>query len=193
MNNKERVKIFEETLKISKEYFPHIDSRKYNNNIKIIWSENTVKSILEWGGNGRLCALNFADGYEMGGLVWQGVKTQEEDLCRSSNLYLALSAVSYPIDSSLVYSRDVVFFRDDNLELLKEPVICDVVSCPSLVKTSDIGETKRRMRMIIESAKINGAEMIILGKWGCGAFGNDWGVFKKLWDEVIEELGCAFV
>ena len=50
---------------------------------------DTVEAILN--NNVKTAALNFADAYTPGGLVLFGVKTQEEDLCRSSNLYESLT------------------------------------------------------------------------------------------------------
>ena len=178
------IEAFEDTMKVSKRFFGKVDSRKYNDKLDIVWSDNTVKNIIDNKGR-HVAALNFADGYELGGLVWKGVKTQEEYLCRSSNLYLALSAINYPIDGSLVYSKDIVFFRDDKLEWLDKPVRCDIISCPAPIST--IVDAERRMRMIVESAKVNGAVVLILSKWGCGAFGNDWDEYEKLWMKVLDD------
>lgn len=180
MNN-DRVKVFEKVLEISRKYFYKVNSVVYEEKqMEIIWSDDTVKTIFELPSERRIAVLNFADGYEPGGLVWQGVKTQEEDLCRASNLYLALEKIEYPIDGKCIYSKDVVFFRDNKL---RSPRKVDVISCPAPINSSL--DAERRMRMIIEAAKLNGAEILVLGKWGCGAFGNDWEEYKLLWEKVI--------
>lgn len=184
---------FKNTLKIGGRYFNRGYSYEFNRGClknnwghmpRIVWEyENTVEAILNT--EGRVAALNFADGYDVGGLVWQGEITQEECLCRSSDLYLRLEKMKYPIDGKLIYSRDVVFFRDSNLKWLPHPKLCDIISCPCLVCSCDDKELKMRMRMIVDSAVQERVGTLILGKWGCGAFGNDWEYMKKLWCEVL--------
>lgn len=128
-------------------------------------------------------------------MVWQGVKTQEEDLCRSSNLYEYLIKEEIPFYNNhrpggfkAMIHKDVTFFRDSNLQWLPPDKIkkCDIISCPAQIYPSTLElETKKRMRCILWLAA--DADVLVLGRWGCGAFGNDWEVFKKWWDEVIEE------
>lgn len=187
MKNSNRIEIFKKVLEISKKYFktPKSEIYDYNDRMEIIWSDDTVKTIFELSSEKRVAVLSFADGDTPGGLVWQGVKTQEEDLCRASNLYIALDTVEnlYPINGKLIYSKDVVFFRDDKL---RSPHKVDVISCPAPINSSL--DAERRMRMIIEAARLNGVEILVLGRWGCGAFGNDWKEYKKLWDKVIGTL-----
>ena len=64
------------------------DIGKNIDNINIMHTD-TVEAILN--SNVKTAALNFADAYTLGGLVLFGVKTQEKDLCRSSNLYESLT------------------------------------------------------------------------------------------------------
>lgn len=175
------VEIFEETLKISKKYFKVCDSKYYRvKKMNIIWSEDTVKSIFE--AEGRVAALNFADEKIPGGLVWQGAITQEECLCRCSNLYLYLikHKGDYYQDGGLVYSKNVVFFRDSNYNLCK-PKKCDIITCAALGNDVLI---KEKMKMVLAVARENGVDNLILGKWGCGAFGRDWEKMKKMWEEI---------
>ena len=70
------IKIFRGTLEISKKYFGVPKSNFYEDSrkIRILWSEDTVKSIFET--EGKIAALNFADDLEPGGLVWQGAATK---------------------------------------------------------------------------------------------------------------------
>lgn len=178
---------FKHTLKISKKFFKIPDSFYYkeNDKMKIVWSNNTVKSIFEL--KGKIAVLNFADDGIPGGLVWQGAKTQEECLCRCSNLYLSLikhEGDYYAEDGGLIYSKDVVFFKDDEYRIRK-PRMVDVISCAGL---GNRGQIMRKMRMIIESAELNGVDVLVLGKWGCGAFGGNWKEFRSMWIEVLEQM-----
>lgn len=179
------VKVFEDTLEISRKFFKKPSSVYYQEkDMKIVWSDNTVESIFKE--KGHIAALNFADDDEPGGLVWQGAQTQEECLCRCSNLYDALVGNEYYDNiGGLIYSKDVVFFRGSDYEL-REPRRCDIITCAAPVGIKE--ESKNlltKMQMIVGAARLNGADVLILGKWGCGAFGGDWEVYKACWEKVL--------
>lgn len=181
------IEIFRGTLGVSKKYFGVPKSNFYEDSrkIRILWSEDTVKSIFET--EGKIAALNFADDEEPGGLVWEGAVTQEECLCRCSNLYLSLIEHKndyYRREGGMIYSKDVVFFRGSDYKW-REPRKCDIITCAALGSNEDI---ERKMRMIVEIARLNGVEVLILGKWGCGAFGRDWNEMKRMWDKVLDEV-----
>lgn len=182
--------------------------------IDILFKQNTITTSFEdtiteiLSNTGYIAALNFADGYEPGGLVLDGYKTQEESLCRSSNLYKALTTEKcwneyynynkkdrrFSLGKSsdrIIYTRNVTFFRDTNLEWIdeRECRLCDVITCaaPYAGRASD-DEIKHRMKNIIKVANDNRVNTLILGCWGCGAFGNDWEHFSKLWWQVFSEI-----
>ena len=184
MSNEKNVEIFKKALMVGEKCFPPLDrSILYEEkDMKVIFSEDSVESVFNAREGIRIGVLNFADGYTPGGLVWQGACTQEEALCRASNLYLYLDEDKYPIDGKLLYSRDVVFYMGADGKL-RSPRKADVITCPAPICTSV--DAERRMRMIVDAARLNGVELLILGKWGCGAFGNDWGVYKELWGKVL--------
>ena len=81
-----------------------------------------------------------------------------------------------PIDERV---KDI---HKDSVKLLYNSIINSMKERE--VKATEL-ETKKRMRCILWLAA--DADVLVLGRWGCGAFGNDWEVFKKWWDEVIEE------
>ena len=65
--------------------------RKKNTNVLVIESDTVTTIINNSIDNGiKVAALNFADAIEPGGLVLQGARTQEEQICRCSNLYESL-------------------------------------------------------------------------------------------------------
>ena len=154
--------------------------------------------------------LNFADGYTPGGLVLNGATTQEESLCRSSNLYESLidpickeKYYDYNFNNKefkfgkssdrIIYTKNVTFFRQDDFYAAWDGEgftrQCDVITCPApMAGTATDDEIRRRMRNIINVADDNRINTLILGCWGCGAFGNSWEHFSELWFEVIRKL-----
>jgi len=47
------------------------------------------------------------------------------------------------------------------------------------------------MEGILKIAGDNGVQELILGNWGCGAFGNDRKTFLKLWNTAIKKTKCV--
>lgn len=195
------------TTVYTEEMLNNISIKKFNRECNVILrsDSNTVDEILESDNNEYIAALNFADGYTPGGLVLYGASTQEEDLCRSSNLYESLiekqcDTKYYTYNNKfkhgkcsdrIIYTRDVTFFRNSDLEWLNDMDIrtCDIITCPAPVNgTATDEEIRQRMSNILKVAIDNRVTKLILGCWGCGAFGNKWSDFSKLWLEVIDEL-----
>ena len=201
---KDRIKAFKDTLKVgySKEAILYTEEALHKDlpkgaKLNIMWSEDTVTSILECSkSEKKIAALNFADPFMPGGLVWQGAGTQEECLCRSSTLYRSLlplnqdfytyNMMKQSTTDRVIYSPDVLFFKDKDLNKV-EPCYCDVITCAAPYKAEGFLDDAimRRMRGILLTAILNDVDTLILGRWGCGAFGNDWDRFKDLWDTVI--------
>lgn len=137
---------------------------------------------------GRVGVLNFADALEPGGLVLQGEVTQEECLCRCSNLYECLiqdfcmkdyyiyneTAPMHVYSDRVIYSRDVLVFKDDiDYSRYNEPFYCDVITCPSPSTQVKEEILYNRILGILNTARYNEVQNIVLGAWGCGAFGQD--------------------
>lgn len=136
--------------------------------------------------------LNFADALTPGGLVWSGASTQEEHICRCSNLYASLTTSQandgyYKINSmslsgvyadSIIYSTDVLFFRSGkDYRFLDVPYTMDVITCPAPSARLSAKNAQsiifNRVDEIIKSAVVNNVDNLILGAWGCGAFGQN--------------------
>ena len=193
---------------------------------------SAAKDVLKKTGN-RTAILNFADAIRPGGWVLQGAPTQEENICRCSNLYPALlgeyafknyyyvnSVYLYPKDESelyganlevpkgitwenlnplhalythrLMYFRDVTFFKDDTTYDLEKEYNLDVITCPSPAvawKDEDVEYYifYERAKQIIKSAIVNGVDNLILGAWGCGAFGQRPEVVCEAFLQVLKE------
>jgi len=136
----------------------------------------------------RTLALNFANGAHPGGGVLHGSRAQEEVLCRSSALYLTLEHdAMYPThrarpapDSTdwAILSPNVPVFRTDAGATLPAPWMLNVLTCAAPVAPS-VGQPKsgdllaRRILRVLAIAQAYNYTSLVLGAWGCGAFGND--------------------
>lgn len=163
--------------------------------------------------------LNFASATNPGGGFLLGAQAQEESLARSSALYACLEGremyAHHGRDADAIYSSwmiwspDVPVFRDDDTgELLEEPYPCAFLTAPApnakVVLARDPGraaEVERVMRervaRALAIAAAHGHTHLVLGAWGCGAFGNDpvvvadafrrelEGPFRGTFDEVV--------
>ncbi|MSQ82910.1 MAG: TIGR02452 family protein [Myxococcales bacterium] len=137
---------------------------------------------------GRPLALNFANGLHPGGGFLHGARAQEEVLCRSSALfatldgdpmYAAHKARPQPDSSAwAIYSPDVPFFRSDDGTALAEPWLLSVLTCAAPV-AQVIGQPAsgdllaERIARALAISHAFGHRELVLGAWGCGAFGND--------------------
>jgi len=158
-------------------------------------NETTAQAAVRLQAKGKtnLVALNFASARNQGGGFLSGALAQEEDLCRASGLYGCLKRKPLFYNANILcddafytngvlYSPNVPFFRDDHNLFLEKPFPLSIVSAPApnlsstksnidpKVLTSLIRERTVR---ILQVAHANGHKNIILGAWGCGAFGND--------------------
>lgn len=137
----------------------------------------------------RMAILNFADALEPGGLVLQGETTQEEDICRCTNLYECLikpecktqyydynknSGTGGLYTDAVIYSKDVrILKHDTTYNRVNDTAYIDVITCPAPCCKASLSELTKRIRGILKVARYNEVDTIILGAWGCGAFGQD--------------------
>ena len=146
----------------------------------------------------RTAVLNFANAYSPGGGVKNGAAAQEECLCRSSNLYEALT-LPYLLKNyykwnsrntgdmgtdAVIWSPGVTVFRTDDLipEDLFPWFQTDVLTCAApyydagrktpvpMEKLEEVFFA--RIRNILEVAASKGPDVLVLGAFGCGAFHN---------------------
>ena len=140
-------------------------------------------------GGKRPLALNFANGSETGGGFLRGATAQEEALCRSSALYATL--VDDPMydfhrkqelwaESSewAILSPNVPVFRDDRGMELDVPWLLSFITCaapyaPSVGRSRSSDLLRGRIERVLSIAQAYGYTELVLGAWGCGAFGND--------------------
>jgi uncharacterized protein (TIGR02452 family) len=133
-------------------------------------------------------SLNFANGVYRGGGFLGGARAQEEVLCRSSALYQTLvgdpmyeAHQQRPLPDSTdwaIYSPDVPVFRKDDGTALENHWLLSFLTCAAPY-APDIGQPEagdllqRRIHRILAIAQSYGYAALVLGAWGCGAFGND--------------------
>lgn len=150
----------------------------------------------------RPLALNFANGISPGGGFLNGARAQEECLCRSSALYLTLA--DDPMydyhrsrpgpDSSnwCILSPDVPFFRKDDGSPLDTPWLLNVITCaapyaPTVGQPRSRKLLKSRIQRVLSIARARGYDSLVLGAWGCGAFGNDSHLTASDFRDAIEK------
>ena len=168
--------------------------------------------------------MNFANAIHPGGGFLNGARAQEESLCRNSTLYLSLASkkakemYNYnrnnlnPLDSDyMLLTPDVCVFRDLNGELLQEPYNVSVVTIPAPNKNGRARDVEQstlddimtyRLRRMLYMAARHGYRNLVLGAWGCGAFGHDTetvaGYFYQLFfeegfDEFFDNVAFAIL
>lgn len=140
------------------------------------------------GGGLRPLALNFANGVHPGGGFLGGARAQEEVLCRSSALFATLNGDamyeahakrSMPDSTDwAIYSPDVPVFRQDDGAELVHPWLLSFVSCAApyapVIGQPESGDLlKQRIHRVLAIARAYCHQALVLGAWGCGAFGND--------------------
>ena len=172
MTEAENVKVFEDTLRQIDEKYGADKSKAvyYNGNIPRRESnfEHTPITMVHGGtvnigyansGTMRTAILNFADAIRYGGWVEHGAQTQEENICRCTNIFRILgneeSNEKYyapnrdtlknrsPFDdchygnsdevytNRIIYIRDAIVFKDDTTYSEVEPRQLDVITCPA--------------------------------------------------------------
>lgn len=150
---------------------------------------------------GRMAVLNFASYKNPGGGFLNGSRAQEECLCQESCLYNVLSEFSESFygwnhqhtNRTLylnrgLYSPQIVFCKDG------KSVLCDVITCAAPNKSAaqrnknvsakeNTEALESRIRFVLDIAKENHVDFLILGAYGCGVFGQDAkevaGIFKQ--------------
>ena len=152
---------------------------------------DTISAVLQFPGK-RVCALNFANANCPGGAYVLGGNAQEEALCRASLLYYTIrTANAYyrrnrlhvlpDYTDSMIYSRNVPVIRDNAGNRLETPVTCDFITSPAVNRTfaKFLFTGKRldavmehRIEQIIALAAEQSPDILILGAFGCGVFGN---------------------
>ena len=178
--------------------------------------ECTVTTESSFGAASRFrnpLVMNYANAHHAGGGFLLGANAQEEALCRCSTLYASIksdkAAEMYRYNNThlsstesdyMLLTHHVAVFRNDRLELLAEPFQVGVITAPApnrrgaavFASSGTIEKTfLRRIRIILRLAAENGYRDLILGAWGCGAFGNNPALVAKVFRTALNEDGIG--
>lgn len=179
-----------------------------------VTDEDSFAAARRLGGN--CLVMNFANAHYPGGGFLSGANAQEESLCRESTLYGSLAsddaAKMYDYNgrhknpckyNAMILSPNVCVFRDIRDELLDAPFKTSVITLPALNKNGGakyipqniIDEVMTfRLRNMFAAAAHYGYKNLVLGAWGCGAFGHDPETVSEYFYEVLlhEGYGAYF-
>ena len=151
----------------------------------------------------KMAVLNFASYENPGGMFMEGSRAQEECLCHASFLYNVLREKhqyyywnnehknrSMYMNRAL-YSPKVIFEMDG------ESTPCDVITCAApnysaatqyykMLKRDNEAVLRSRIKFALDIAQENKVQILILGAYGCGVFGQDPKTVAKIFLEELE-------
>lgn len=157
------------------------------------------------------CVLNMASCHRPGGGWLNGAGAQEENLFYRSaySLHLPAGMSAYPFKTPLtaIYTPDVLVFRENEslgfafsqtarpvafvaAAALRNPPLVDGALAPEAFQ-----ETKEKIRQVFRVALLKGHDSMVLGAWGCGAYGNPNRCVARAFREVLcgeDEFKRAF-
>lgn len=157
----------------------------------------------------NVCILNMASPLRPGGGVLTGATSQEEFLCARTTLLPSLKESFYRLpEVGGIYTHDVLVFRNASSLgstggqlAFGERYWIDVISAgmlrfPELEEEEEeevkrLGKkdremVERKMRAVLRIACSKGITKLVLGAWGCGAYGNPVADIAKAWRRVLD-------
>lgn len=176
----------------------------------IVDEVDSVSAILKYAATGEKTAvLNFASYKNPGGMFIEGSTAQEECLCHESFLYNVLKEFPdyYAYNNArknrslytnrALYSPQVIFERDITC------VSCDVITCaaPNFSAASEYCKVSRaenskvlrdRIKFVLDIAEANKVEILILGAYGAGVFGQDASEVATIFKEYLTSGRYSF-
>ncbi|EPS45094.1 hypothetical protein H072_918 [Dactylellina haptotyla CBS 200.50] len=150
----------------------------------------------------RVAVLNMASNVQPGGGVLNGSQAQEETLCRRSTLYPSLAnRPLHPLaPGMIIYTKDVLVFMDQQYQMLPEaerywvdvisaaaPKRPDLTSNKEYADQNDLEALILTIKNMMRMAVMKGATHLVLGAFGCGAYGNP----NKLVAEHFKRVICG--
>lgn len=151
----------------------------------------------------RTCVLNFASHKHPGGKFLEGSSAQEESLCHDSILYNVLSRMDtyYTVNRqylnrSLYSNRAIysprVLFPIDGSEWRADVLTCAAPNKTAAQKYSKVSDDENsrllrsRIDFVLGIAARNKPDVLILGAYGCGVFGQDPAEVASIFKELLD-------
>lgn len=156
-----------------------------------ITDEDTITAGLRLSKNNEKTAvLNFASSFWPGGSFEYGAMAQEEAICHESNLFSILSDDRFAefykqngedTNDSMYYNRGIY---TENVSIIKNKLgigQLDVITVAAPAPRFSSGHRERkqalpylksRIEFVLNIAEDNNIQNLVLGAFGCGAFGN---------------------
>ena len=152
----------------------------------------------------KIAILNMASPLRPGGGVLTGATSQEEFLCTRTTLLPSLKDEFYRLpELGAVWTSDCLVFRDvDGNNLSKaDRFYVDVITASMLrfpelkdgkdglmstwANEQDLELVLEKMRIVMRAISSNGIQRVVLGAWGCGAYGNPVREIARAWRTVL--------
>lgn len=191
------------------------NSKIYDNAVFVVDKKNTPEIIIDdidsVGAIFKYCSenttiLNFASFRKPGGGFTKGSIAQEEALCHESILYNVLSGFDdyYKYNNEYIsksnnslyadraiYSPGVIFVRENQQKNV------NVITCAAPNRASErvrnvtyeenYRAIKSRVRFVLGIAEENKTDVLILGAWGCGVFGQNASEIAQVFKDEINK------
>ena len=169
-------------------------------------SYRAARKMKKQNGAKEILVLNFANSISQGGGVRIGARAQEEDLCRTSTLYNSLiSQEAFPFydynrkndknesgSDTAIYSPHVFIIKDEKYHDIA-PVEVSVITMAAPINEPGIPAADildQRIYKLLCLAESIGHKKLVLGAWGCGAFGNDPQEVAELFRDNLKKFDC---
>jgi uncharacterized protein (TIGR02452 family) len=156
----------------------------------------------------NVCILNMASPLRPGGGVLTGATSQEEFLCARTTLLPSLQESYYRLpELGGIWSPDILVFAN-SLPLgdakgdlgLSDRYWVDVISAGMLrfpelegeedevkrLSSKDRKTVENKMRAVLRIAAQKGVKKLVLGAWGCGAYGNPVIDIAQAWKRILD-------
>lgn len=154
--------------------------------------------------NTKIAILNMASPLRPGGGVLTGATSQEEFLCTRTTLLPSLKDEFYRLpELGAVWTSDCLVFRNaegNNLSKVDrfyvDVITASMLRFPELksgkdgpdstwANEQDLELVLEKMRIVMRAVSSNGIRRVVLGAWGCGAYGNPVKEIARAWRIVL--------
>jgi uncharacterized protein (TIGR02452 family) len=155
----------------------------------------------------NVAILNMASPLRPGGGVLTGANSQEESLCSRTTLLPSLREEWYRLpEYGGIWTPDVCVFRlqlDDQILVKPERFYVDVITAAMLrlpetthkdgqyqyANDQDREVVVKKIRAVLRILEMKGTELVVLGAWGCGAYGNPVREVARAWRRALQTGG----